>query len=118
MIEEENDLGSWRRVVVVEDLGDRADPEGVRGRPPLLDELAGEGGDRGLAELDLAAGELEHLRAVGGLGPPSLEEEAARGEPDEAGGDEEAARRHARGIAARGNSRARSRVSAPSLREW
>ncbi len=101
MIEDEDHLRTRRRVDMVEHLGHRTDRERLCPGSPLLDELAAERGRGRLQTLDLAAGELEHARAVGRLRTPSLNEEASGIEPDEAGGDEESGllQGHRRGIA-------------------
>ena len=76
-------------------LGGRPGRADVAAAQALAENAVGgeEGGGRqlgggGLLEADpLLGGEEALPGAVGGLGPPSLEEEAARGEPDEAGGE-------------------------------
>ena len=101
MVEDQDHFGARRRVDVVEDLGHRTNPKGVRARPPLLDKFTAERGGGRLLTLDLPPRELEHPRAVGRLRTPSLKEEASGIEPDEAGGDEESGllQGHRRGIA-------------------
>ncbi len=86
---------------MVEHLGHRTDPKRVCAWTPLLHELAPERCCGRLTTLDLAAGELEHARAVGRLRAPPLEEKAPAIEPDEARGDEESRllQGHRRGIA-------------------
>ncbi len=117
MVDEQEDLGSWRRVDVVQDLDDRTDPEELGGWTPFLAELAPEGVCGGLAGLDLAAREFESAGAVDGGGAP-LDEEAGRGGPDEACSDDQApgGGAHAAVVAHPGRSEKQRLFSPPPMR--